>query len=146
MPEPSSMERALGRIREQLEAKQVSPRVVARTLAELREHTEDVRLELIDCGHTPCAAERAALERLGDARSIARAAAAYPELGAWWKRFPHLAAVAYPLACVAVLPAVPVIAGLHNAVWLGRWLMCAAAGGAVTAMLFLLLQFSITLS
>ena len=50
------------------------------------------------------------------------------------------------MACVAVLPAVPLIAGIANASALGRWMACAILGGLVTATMLLVLQLLITLT
>ena len=146
MRSDTAVERKLEAVRKELERECIAPEYIDRTLDELRMHFEDVRDELTGAGRSPAAAECDALARLGHGRSVARAASAYPTLKAWWKRYPYVAAFAYPLACLAVLPAVPVLAGMQHALLLGRWLLSAAAGGLVTAVLFLFLQFSLTLS
>ncbi len=142
----TAVERRLAMVRKELERECIAPEYIDRTLDELRMHFEDVRDELTAAGRSSAAAERYALARLGDSRSVARAASAHPGLKAWWKRYPHVAAVAYPLACLAVLPAMPVLAGKQHASLLGRWILSAAASGVVTAGLFLFLGFSLTLS
>ena len=146
MREQAAVERRLAAVRRELERECIAPECIDRTLDELRMHFEDVRDELIGSGRSAAAAEHDALARLGHGRSVAHTASAYPALKAWWKRYPHVAAVAYPLACLAVLPAVPVLAGRQHASLLGRWLLSAAAGGVVTAALFLFLGFSLTLN
>ena len=146
MSSETAVEQRLAAVRKELERECVAPEYIDRTLDELRMHFEDVRDELTGAGQPSSVAERDALARLGHGRSVARAASAYPGLKAWWKRYPYLAAVAYPLACVAVLPAVPVLAGVQHASLLGRWLLSAAASGVVTALLLLCLGFSLTLS
>jgi hypothetical protein len=57
-----------------------------------------------------------------------------------------LALVAYPIACIAALPAVPLIAGAAYATALARWIGCALLGGPVTASMLLVLQLVITLT
>jgi len=142
----AAVEQRLAAIRKELERECIAPEYIDRTLDELRMHFEDVRDELAGAGRSSSAAERDALARLGHGHTVALAASAYPGLKAWWKRYPHLAAVVYPLACLAVLPAVPVLAGRQHAPLLGRWILSAAASGVVTAALFLFLGFSLTLS
>jgi hypothetical protein len=54
--------------------------------------------------------------------------------------------VVYPLTCLALLPAMPVLAGVAHASLLARWTTCVLLGGFVTAAIFLVLQLSIALS
>ena len=89
---------------------------------------------------------RHALRELGDMDLIAVEICSRPELRSWAANFPRLALVVYPLACVAVLPALPIIAGIANASHLGRWIACALMSGIVTAAMLLVLQLSITLT
>jgi len=142
----TAVEQRLAAVREELERECIAPEYIERTLDELRMHFEDVRDELTRAGRSSSSAERDALARLGQGHLVARAASAHPGLKTWWKRYPHVAAVAYPLACLAVLPAVPVLAGRQHASLLGRWILSAAASGVVTAVLFLFLGLSLTLS
>jgi hypothetical protein len=72
--------------------------------------------------------------------------AARPELRSWAWQHPRLAMAVYPLACVAVLPVVPLIAGVVNAPVLARWAGCAVLSGLVTAAMLLVLQLVITLT
>jgi len=65
------------------------------------------------------------------------------ELKTWAFRFPRAAIVIYPLACLAALPAVPVVAGIANASVIARWSASLLAAGLFTAALLLLLQLSI---
>jgi len=51
----------------------------------------------------------------------------------------------YPTT-LALLPAVPVMAGIAHVGYLARWLMCIFLGGVVTAAMFLLMQLSIVLT
>ena len=54
--------------------------------------------------------------------------------------------IAYSVACIAVLPAVPLIAGVVNAPALARWIGCAFLSGLVTATMLLVMQLVITLT
>ena len=69
-----------------------------------------------------------------------------PGLKSWAWRYPRVAMLVYPLACVAALPAVPIIAGVRHAPHVIRWAACLFIGAFVTAAMFLLLQLSITLT
>jgi len=123
----------------------VSPRHVRRTVTELGDHFEDLVENALDSGADPEAARARALSDLGDLRDIAMAVRDQPELRSWAYRFPHIALVVYPITCLALLPAVPIVAGVTHAGSLARWMMCIILGGVVTAGIFLLMQLSITL-
>jgi len=124
----------------------VSPASVYRSVTELNEHYEDLVDAAVMDGQSHCEAERQALDQLGELTGIAMAFKQQPELRSWAWRWPRLALFVYPLACVAALPAVPVIAGVQHASQLGRWLACLLLGGLVTASMFLVLQLAITLT
>ncbi len=124
----------------------LSARHVRRTLTELDEHFDDLVDEAVASGVGVHAAERRALQDLGDVQQIAAVIDERPELRSWAFQHPRIAILLYPLACLAVLPAVPLIAGASNASYLGRWMACAALSGVVTASIMLLLQLSITLT
>jgi hypothetical protein len=121
----------------------MTPRHVRRTVDELDAHFDDLVEAAAATGRDRDGAERHALRQLGEMRDIAAAARARPELRGWAYRFPRLALVVYPLSCVAVLPAVPVIAGVAHAVNLARWAACIVLGGFVTAAILLVLQLTI---
>lgn len=123
----------------------ISPRHVRRTVCELREHLDDLIEAELNSG---CSLENAryfAAEQMGDLQDVAIAMRACPELRSWSYRFPRIAIVVYPLTCLALLPAVPVLAGIAHAPQLARWGACMLLGGTVTASIFLLLQLSISL-
>lgn len=123
----------------------IRPSVIDGIMAELADHLDDVVAELVAAGHTETRAVALALERLGTPDTIAAAAGERRDLACWWRRYPGAALVAYPLACAAVLPAVPVLIGIRNAPLVGRWLSCLLAGGLVTATIFLVLTTAIGL-
>jgi hypothetical protein len=119
---------------------------VDRAVLELGDHLDDLVEDAIAAGMSRREAEERARDELGDLDRIASEMAARPELRSWARQHPRLALVCYPLACVAVLPAVPLIAGLANASALARWAGCAILGGLVTATMLLVLQLLITLT
>ena len=141
MPRPD-----FGALQAQLLRSGQSPRHVRRTITELDEHFDDLVDAAVAKGAGVIAAERQALQDLGDVHQIAAVIDARPELRSWAFHHPRIAIVLYPLACLAVLPVVPLIAGVTNASYLGRWIACAALSGVVTASIMLLLQLSITLT
>ena len=71
--------------------------------------------------------------------------ASHRELKTWSYRYPRLAVVVYPVACLAVLPAVPVVAGIAHRTALMRWGASLLGAGLVTAVMLLVLQLSIIL-
>ena len=124
----------------------VAPRNVQRAVLELSEHYDDLVEEAVAGGLARSDAERRARVELGDLDVIAADIVARPELRSWAWHHPKLAVVVYPLACVAVLPAVPLMAGIANAPALARWAGCALLSGLVTAVMLLVLQLVITLT
>ena len=124
----------------------VAPRYVRRAVQELRDHREDLVDEAVAFGASREDAERRAHEELGDLATIANEMAARPELRSWAWRHPRLALVFYPLACAALLPAVPLIAGVANAPAVARWAGGVVFGGLVTATMLLVMQLVITLT
>lgn len=124
----------------------IAPRHVRRIASELQEHFEDlVEDELGRACDRRCATQQAAI-RIGDLGDVAHAIQRCPELHSWSSRYPRLAVIVYPLTCVALLPAIPVIAGVQHAPQIARWGACLLGGGLVTTAMFLLLQLSISLS
>lgn len=124
----------------------VAPRNVRRAVLELGEHYDDLVDDAVAGGMGRTDAERQACCELGDLQAIASEIAARPELRSWAWQYPKLALVFYPLACLAVLPAVPLIAGVVNAPVLARWAGCAVLSSIVTAAMLLVLQLVITLT
>ena len=124
----------------------VAPRNVRRAMLELGEHYDDLVDEALAAGMDPSDAEHQARRALGDLECIAAEIAARPELRGWAWQHPRLALIVYPVACIAVLPALPLIAGVANAPALARWIGCAFLGGLVTATMLLVMQLVITLT
>ncbi len=144
---PAAMPRLeLGEFSRSLLQTGVSPRHVRRTVLELAEHYDDLVESALGEGMRLEAAEDRALHDLGDLDDIGQALQSQPQLRTWSLRYPYLALVLYPLTCIALLPAVPVRAGVAHAGYLGRWAMCLFLSGIVTATMFLAMQLSIALT
>lgn len=126
-----------------LERAGIAPRHRRRTVAELDAHLDDLEDALADQGMSRDEAAREAARQLGDLDDIAAAVTARPELKCWHLRWPRAASVVYPVACVAVLPLVPVVAGVHHAPAIARWAACLVLSAGFTAALLLVLQLSI---
>lgn len=139
MPRPN-----LGELRDELLGSGISPSHVYRAVTEINEHFEDLVDAGIEGGRERPEAERFALDALGDLNGIAQAMREHPELKSWAWRHPKLALLVYPLACVAALPALPLVAGVQNAAVIARWAVCLMLSGFLTAFLFLMLQLSIS--
>jgi hypothetical protein len=131
-------------LRNELLQSGISPGHVYRAITELDEHFEDLVDAGLADGRKRLAAETHALEALGNLSEVSSAMRQQPELRSWAWRHPRLAMFVYPLACVAALPAVPVIAGVQHASQIARWTICLLIGGFVTALMFLVLQLSIS--
>ena len=136
----------LSRLRTRLLRSGVAPQHVRRTVLELDAHFDDLVDEALGDGVDLAQAECQALQQLGDIDLLTRAVCARPELRSWAANYPRIAIVVYPLTCLAILPAVPVIAGIANASHLARWVACALLSGLVTATMLLVMQLSITLT
>ena len=141
MPRPD-----LRRLRADLLRSGVAPRHVKRAELELGDHFEDLVDDGLAAGMDLPEAESRAVRTLGSIDRIADEIRSRRELQSWAACYPRLALVFYPLACIAVLPVVPVIAGVANANHVGRWIACAVMSGLVTAAMLLVLQLSITLT
>jgi hypothetical protein len=124
----------------------VACRHADRITTELRDHFEDLVDDALISGVDVATANHNACESLGDLRSIALDICSRPELSSWAFRHPRLALIAYPLLCAAVMPAVPVIAGVAHASLLARWGVSLFFGGIATAAILLAMQLSITLT
>ncbi|MDH5456838.1 MAG: hypothetical protein OEY37_12240 [Gammaproteobacteria bacterium] len=121
----------------------IAPRHAHRTVNEIRDHYDDLVDAAVDDGIPIRRARQMATRELGRMEDLVAQMSARRELKTWAFRFPRAAIVVYPLACLAVLPAVPVNAGIANAPLLARWGASLLAAGVLTAALLLVLQLSI---
>ncbi len=141
MPDPNFKQ-----FRSELLQAGIAPRHIRRTIMELQEHLDDlVEAELVT-GCDSATAQRRAGREMGDLSDVAIAMRGCPELQCWAYRYPRLAIVVYPLTCLALLPVVPVIAGVTHAQDVARWSVCLFFGALVTASMFLFLQLAIALT
>lgn len=123
----------------------ISPRHAHRTVNELRDHYDDLVDAAVNEGANRRNARLSAANELGTMDDFVAEMASRRELKTWAFRYPHVAMVVYPIACIAVLPAMPVFVGIANRTVLVRWGASLLAGGFVTALLLLIMQLSIIL-
>jgi hypothetical protein len=123
----------------------ITPRHAHRTVNELRDHYDDLVDAAVDEGANSKTARRRAAAELGAMDDFVSQMSACRELKTWAFRYPHLAVVVYPLACLAVLPAMPVFAGIAHRTTLIRWGISLLGAGLVTALMLLVMQLSIIL-
>jgi hypothetical protein len=133
-------------LRTQLLQSGVKPGHVARLIAELTDHYEDIESEAVRAGCSLESARTQARTRMGDTDQIARQVLSEPDLKCWFYRRPQLARLVLPLIYVLLLPAAPIYAGAAHASVIGRWLACLALSGLVTGTMFLLMQLAIVFS
>jgi hypothetical protein len=141
MPEPDFKQ-----FRSELLQAGIAPRHIRRTIQELQEHLDDLVAADLALGIDAATAQRSAGREMGELADVAIAMRACPELQCWAYRYPRLAIVVYPLCCLALLPVIPVIAGVTHAQQLARWSACLFFGALVTASMFLCLQLAIALT
>lgn len=141
MPRPD-----LNTLRDELLAAGIAPLHVQRAVSELDDHFEDLMLHEMDEGAARCDAEQSALQQLGSLDVVAEHMRADPALRSWAWRWPRLALIVYPIACIAALPAVPFVADAEHRDSVARWLAGLVFAGLVTASMFLVLQLAITMS
>ena len=123
----------------------IAPRHAHRTVNELRDHYDDLVDAAVDDGATRSKARCEAARRLGAMDDLVLEMASRRELKTWAYRYPRLAVVVYPVACLAALPAVPVVAGIAHRTELMRWGASLLGAGLVTAVMLLVMQLSIIL-
>ena len=123
----------------------LSHRHAHRSVNELRDHYDDLVDAAMEDGANSKAARLRAAKELGTMDEFVAQMASRRELKSWAFRYPQLAVVVYPIACLVVLPAMPVFVGLANRTALVRWSASLLAAGLITAMLMLIMQLSIIL-
>lgn len=123
----------------------ITPYHAHRTVNELRDHYDDLVDAAVDDGASSKIARRRAAAELGTMEDFVTEMAAHRELKTWALRYPQLAVVVYPLACLAILPAMPVLAGIAHRTTLMRWGISLLGAALVTAMMMLVMQLSIIL-
>lgn len=140
MPEPDFEE-----LHRHLLSSGISPRFVRRTIVELRDHYDDLKLDIAEQGASPHETANMATEQLGKLDVIADHVKGRLELHRWSYRYPSIGRIALPIMCVAALPIAPFMVGANHAQVFIRWGAILALSALVTAGLFLAMQLSISL-
>ena len=123
----------------------IAPRHAHRTVNELRDHYDDLVDAAVDEGANSKVARQRAAAELGEMDEFVTQMSSRRELKTWAFRYPEVAVIVYPLACLAVLPAMPVFAGIAHRTTILRWGASLLAAGIVTALMLLIMQLSIIL-
>ena len=122
----------------------VAPAIVTRTLAELRDHHEDLEAEALASGCPALAASLEAMERLGSSRALAREVLRHPEFQSWVFRWPVVPAVLRQAVVMTSLASVPVLVVVSRGPAILRWCVSTGLAMLITgAMLLLLAQMMI---
>lgn len=121
----------------------ITPRHAHRAASEIYDHYDDLVNAALEGGASRRDAERAATRNLGSPDELVAAMRAQRSLRSWAYRYPRLAILIYPLACLAALPAKPVVVGVANAPLVTRWGASMLLAALFTATLLLVLQLSI---
>lgn len=133
-----------GQLRLELLEAGISPRNVARTVRELGDHYDDLEAEGLAYGLSPQDARAMALQRLGKQSDIADRLGSCRELKSWIYRYPGVARLVLPIAYVAMVPIAHVPAGIELATVIMRWGACLILSAAVTSLMLLIMQLSIS--
>lgn len=121
----------------------VSATNARRASQEIADHLKDLQAEAVANGVPASSAKANALRNIGNLQLIANDMASRPELRGWTGRFPRAASFILPIAYVAMLPTIPLFAGVAKGPQIARWSACLILGALVTAVMFLALQLSI---
>ena len=119
----------LTRVRRALISGGVEPFFVARTLAELSDHYEDLEAEARAAGYSESEASLDAMERLGRGQVIAEEVLRHPELKSWAFRWAWVPAVLRHLVILMSLATVPAVVVVTRGSVIVRW--CVSTGLAV---------------
>ncbi len=122
----------------------ISAQCARRAVNELRDHYDDLFDSAMACDKSRGVARQTALRRLGLEQFVVHMLSRR-ELKAWAFRYPRAALMIYPLACLAALPALPIMAGAAHASSIARWGASLLLAGIVTAIMLLGMQLSIVL-
>ncbi len=133
---PSSEFRAL---RRELLRGGVAPAMVARMLAELYDHYEDLESEAVASGRSIAKASAEAMGRLGSSRVLAREVLRNPEFQSWAFRWPWVPAVLRQFVIVTSLVSVPVLVVVSRGPLIVRWCVSTGLAMLITGALLLLL-------
>lgn len=117
----------------------VAPAMVTRTLAELRDHHEDLEAEALASGCPAADASVEAMERLGSSRVLAREVLRHPEFQSWAFRWPWVPAVLRQAVILTSLASVPVLVVVSRGPVIVRWCVSTGLATLITGAMLLLL-------
>ena len=86
------------------------------------------------------------MAQLGSLDAVAESVKERKELRQWCYRYPLLGRTLLPLACLLVLPAVPIAVGAGYVPAIARWSAILSASAVVTAAIFFMMQMTIALA
>lgn len=135
-PAPAQEFRAL---RRELIRGGVAPAMITRTLAELQDHFEDLKAEVLESGRPAQEAASEAIERLGSSRVLAQEVLRHPEFQSWAFRWPWVPAVLRQVVILASLASIPVLVVVSRGPVIVRWCVSTGLAMLVTGGLLLLL-------
>ncbi len=118
----------------------VAPVFISRTLAELRDHCQDLEADALRAG---CSVEEAGAEarsRLGEHSVIAAEILRRPELKVWAFRWPWVPLVLRRFVILVALSTVPAMAIVDRGSLITRWCISTGLAAFLTSGLFLLMQ------
>jgi hypothetical protein len=118
---------------------------VDRTILELREHFADLEGDALAAGLSSAAATEAARTALGSEQAISAAVLARPELLAWNRRWPRVAACVTSVVFVGAVAEAPFVFCFHRAPDILRWSVAGALAAVLVASLGAGLNWMITL-
>ena len=130
-------------LRRELEAAGSAPPVVARIIAELKDHLADSEAAALASGASQAEARRQALEILGTSSAIAQAVAARPQLLDWRHRWPQSAQCVDSLTYCLAVPVVPFVYCLLHPASIVRWGLSSSLAACVTGLLLFTMQLVI---
>jgi hypothetical protein len=118
---------------------------VDRTILELREHRADLEGDALAAGLSIAAAKEAARMALGSEQAISAAILARPELRAWNRRWPRVAACVSSVVFVGAVAEAPFVFCMHRAPGILRWSVAGALALLLVGSLGAGLNWMITL-
>ena len=124
----------------------VTPAYVERTIAELRDHFEELECAARAAGRSAEEAAAAAAEALGAEATIAAAVLARPELLTFSARHPRVAYYLSSAATIGTLPGLPLLFCIEHRPELARWSFAVGAAAALMSTVLAGLNWLIVLA
>ena len=118
----------------------VAPVFISRTLAELRDHCQDLEADALRAGCSVEEARSEARNRLGEHSVIAAEILRRPELKVWAFRWPWGPLVLRRFVVFVAISTVPAMAIVGRGSLIARWCISTGLAALLTGGLFLLMQ------